>query len=183
MTKLDRLSKGLDYLNNEIADRKKALKKYRDNQFLTDMIKGNIASLEDRRQEFLAELEKEFKEENLLEKYEIEEDKKEIKEWVIMLKVKELLEDVEEMEKILEEKQSLINTINSGFTITEQGKKSVIAKREVAPELQKYKGKVEYVSWAYHITEEGTPSYYWGKYTDNYKQAKEVMEGREENLS
>jgi hypothetical protein len=51
-------------------------------------------------------------------------------------------------------KDNLIGTINSGYTIIEQGKKAVLATDA---------SKTLYVAWNYD-TQDGKPSFFWGRY-------------------
>lgn len=71
------------------------------------------------------------------------------------------------------EKTNLIGLINAGYEIIAQGIKAVIGY---------HKGKKEYVAWTYnYYTNDGSPSFFWGHYFQDYDSAWESFTEKEKN--
>lgn len=64
---------------------------------------------------------------------------------------------------------NLLGTENAGFIIIKQGNYAVIGLRKDGT----------YVAWSYHF-ENAIPSYYWGRYTDDFTEALEKFNYKEE---
>lgn len=70
---------------------------------------------------------------------------------------------------------NLIGTVNADYKIIEQGNKAVIGKLESSY-------GTHYVAWSYTFSIDGTPNYYWGRYSDDFNFVKECFNKKEQGL-